>query len=233
MQLYRAFINYTPANPVIDQTALTAAENAIDASFYSLSASPALGVYHAFSTASGDEANPLNDNSVYRINPQVAAVADPNDARRSKWVVGAALTGGSPSTNTQRNTVVTSNLVQNIYLSPTQSIPIIRNAELILLRAIIEWGQGNDAGALTNLNDVRADEGGLAPIAPAHAAIPAAILYEVRMSLLFESADSWTLTRMFGLLPTLQQSATTPTPLTAFPIPQGERDARNNSFACQ
>ena len=233
VETYRAFISYTPANPTIDQAALTRAENAVDASFYSLTASTTLGVYHSFSTASGDTPNPLNDNSVYRINTLVAAAADPADARRSKWVIGASRTGGSPSATPATNTVVTSNLVQNVHLSPSQPIAIIRNAELILLRAIIEWGQNNDLGAAANLNRVRTVEGGLAPIAPSHAALPAAILHELRLSLLFESSASWTYTRMLGLLNTLNPTpATTPNPLTAFPIPQGERDARNNVFAC-
>ncbi|HJU91146.1 MAG TPA: hypothetical protein VJ672_17295 [Gemmatimonadaceae bacterium] len=233
VETYRAFINYTPANPTIDQAALTRAEAAINASFYSLTAPTTLGVYHSFSTASGDTPNPLTDPSVYRINPLVAAAAHPNDARRSKWVVGASRTGGSPSTTPATNTVVTSNLVQNVHLSPSQPIAIIRNAELILLRAIIEWGQNDDVAALVNLNRVRTVEGGLPPIVATHAAIPAAILYEVRLSLLFESSASWTFTRMLGLLNTLNPTpATHPNPLTAFPIPQGERDARNNEFAC-
>lgn len=230
---YRAFLNYTPANPTIDQAALTAAESALDASFYSLTAPTTLGVYHSFSTASGDEPNPLTDVSVFRINPLVAAAADPNDLRRSKWIIGAARNGGTPNANPQLNTVVTSNLVQNVHTSPTQPIAIIRNAELILLRAIVEWGQNDDVAARANLNRVRTVEGGLPAIAPSHDQLPAAILHELRLSLLFESAASWTYTRMLGLLPTLRQSATTPTPLTAFPIPQGERDARGNSFACQ
>jgi hypothetical protein len=235
VETYRAFINYTPANPTIDQAALTRAENAVDASFYSLTAPTTLGVYHSFSTASGDTPNPLTDVSVYRINPLVAAAAEAGDLRRSKWVIGGARSGGSnpDPTNRNTNTSVTSNLVQNVHLSPGQPIAIIRNAELILLRAIIEWGQNDDAAARANLNRVRTVEGGLGAIAPSHAALPAAILYEVRLSLLFESSASWTYTRMLGLLPSLNPTpATHPDPLTAFPIPQGERDARNNTFAC-
>ncbi|HJU90557.1 MAG TPA: hypothetical protein VJ672_14300 [Gemmatimonadaceae bacterium] len=232
-ETYRAFINYTPANPTIDQAALARAEAAINASFYSLTAPTTLGVYHSFSTASGDTPNPLNDNSVYRINPLVAAAADPNDARRSKWVIGVNRTGGTASTTPATNTAIASNLVQNVHLSPSQPIAIIRNAELILLRAIIEWGQNDDVAALINLNRVRTVEGGLAPIAVSHAALPAAILHEVRLSLLFESSASWVYTRMLGLLNTLNPTpATHPNPLTAFPIPQGERDARSNEFAC-
>ncbi len=231
VETYRAFIN-GPAN--IDQAALTRAENAINASFYSLTAPTTLGVYHSFSTASGDTPNPLNDQSVYRINPQVAAVADPADARRSKWFIGASRSGGSAGTSATTNTAVTSNLVQNVHLSPGQPIAIIRNAELILLRAIIEWGQNNDVGALTNLNRVRQAEGNLPPIlALAHNAIDEAILYEVRLSLLFESSASWTYTRMLGNLNQLNlDPATRPNPITAFPIPQGEVDARNGTVAC-
>jgi hypothetical protein len=150
-------------------------------------------------------------------------------------VIGGARSGGSnpDPTNRNTNTSVTSNLVQNVHLSPGQPIAIIRNAELILLRAIIEWGQNDDVAARANLNRVRTVEGGLAASAPSHAALPAAILHEVRLSLLFESSASWIYTRMLGLLDTLNPTpATHPSPLTAFPIPQGERDARNQTFAC-
>jgi hypothetical protein len=231
VETYRAFIGGPGA---IDQAALTRAETAIDASFYSLTAPTTLGVYHSFSTASGDTPNPLNDQSVYRINQEVAAVAAPGDARRSKWFVGPNRSGGSAGTGPTTNTSVSSNLVQNVHLSPGQPIAIIRNAELILLRAIIEWGQNNDAGALTNLNRVRTVEGGLAPIlALPHASIDEAILYEVRLSLLFESSASWTYTRMLGNLPQLNTDPVNrPNPITAFPIPQGERDARLDGFAC-
>jgi hypothetical protein len=233
-EVYRAFISYTPANPVIDQAALTRAENALDASFYSLTAPTTLGVAHSFSTASGDTPNPLNDQSVYRINPLVAAAADPSDLRRAKWFAGVSRSGGSAGTSVATNTAVSSNLVQNVHLSPSSPIAIIRNAELLLLRAIIEWGQNNDVGALQNLNRVRTVEGGLPALAGiAHASIPAAILHEVRLSLLFESSASWTYTRMLGLLPSLNPDpATRPNPLTAFPIPQGEQDARPGGFAC-
>jgi hypothetical protein len=232
-ETYKAFIGYTPANPTIDQAALTRAENAIDASFYSLTAPTTLGVYHSFSTASGDTPNPLNDLSVYRINPLVAAAAEAGDARRSKWVTGVNRTGGTASPTPATNTTISSSLVQNVHLSPGQPIAIIRNAELILLRAIIEWGQNDDVAARANLNRVRTVEGALAAIAPSHAALPAAILHEVRLSLLFESSASWIYTRMLGLLDTLNPTpATHPSPLTAFPIPQGERDARNQTFAC-
>ena len=235
VEVYRAFAAWTPGNPAtINQTHLTAAAAALAASFVSTTASSFLGVYHSFSSASGDTPNQLIDNSVYRINPLVAAAAEPNDLRRSKWTTGASRTGGSASANPQLNTQVTSNLIQLVHTSPASPIPIIRNAELILLRALVRWGQGDFLGAMADINHIRQVEGGLGPLPlPANPNnIPALILHEQRLSLLFTSSANWVTARMLGLLNTRQEAANKPTPLTAFPIPQGERDARGNEVAC-
>ena len=79
---------------------------------------------------------------------------------------------------------------------PTQSspIPIIRNEELILLRAEAKLGTGDKAGAIADLNLVRQNSGGL-PASSLTAAssvdqILDGILYERRYSLLMEG-DRW------------------------------------------
>src|SRR5512146_761933 len=79
---------------------------------------------------------------------------------------------------------------------PTQSspIPIIRDEELILLRAEAKLGTGDKAGAIADLNVVRQNSGGL-PASTLTAssstdAILNAILYEKRYSLVMEG-DRW------------------------------------------
>ncbi len=91
---------------------------------------------------------------------------------------------------------------------PTQSspIPIIRNEELILLRAEAKFGTGDKAGAIADLNLVRVNSGALPALtltaASPDSAVISAILYEKRLSLLMEG-DRWSDVRRYGRLSTL------------------------------
>ena len=91
---------------------------------------------------------------------------------------------------------------------PTQSspIPIIRNEELILLRAEAKLGTGDKAGAIADLNIVRTNSGGLPALtltaASPDSAVVTAMLYEKRYSLMMEG-DRWSDVRRYGRLNTL------------------------------
>ncbi len=79
--------------------------------------------------------------------------------------------------------------------------PIIRNEELILIRAEARWFTGNKAGAIADLNFIRQNSGGLGPTSlttsSTDAEFIAALLYERRMSLLWEG-HRWADVRRFG-----------------------------------
>jgi hypothetical protein len=117
---------------------------------------------------------------------------------------------------------------------PTDPIALLRNEELVLIRAEVLWGLNRDAEAVQMINFVR-QAAGLAPKTLAdfatHGDLLRGILKEKRYSLLFEGASRWVDYRMFGILKELGTEAGND-PIPRLPIPQSEADARNNSISC-
>ena len=172
-----------------------------DSSFLSTTAPLSRGVYHVYGTGSGDLANPLFQDtatSIQLVHPSIFTDAESSSAiprqidRRFATKVAQTApprSGGDPP--------LASDLVWIRYLSPIDPVPIIRNEELILLRAEARLGTGNLSGALDDVNVVRQTSGGLDPIALATwtALTPDEqlnrVLKERRYSLLFEGGHRW------------------------------------------
>lgn len=100
-------------------------------------------------------------------------------------------------------TTAASTLGFSIWPTVSTPIPIIRNEELILLRAEAKLATGDKAGAIADLNIVRQNSGGL-PASTLTASntsdeILTAILYEKRYSLMMEG-DRWIDMRRYGKL---------------------------------
>lgn len=120
---------------------------------------------------------------------------------------------------------------------PTQSspIPIIRNEELILLRAESRLGTGDKAGAIADINVVRQYSGGLPAstltTSSSNDAILEGILYEKRYSLLME-ADRWSDMRRYNKLDEIPldvpSGANKNFVARVMPIPQAECLARQS-----
>ena len=227
-EVYRAFRNYArdaSGNVTgIDAAALAAAQTALDASFLD-PADLDLGVYHIYSSTSGDYLNPNFNQSIYRINPRVVyesegatPVVSGGDTTAvtvlDRRVQEKVELGVTDHCRTIRG--ATSCFLDRVNESPTHPLPIIRSDELYLLQAEIHYGRGEYAQALAIVNDLRTREGGfLTPLTEASlggplATTPAArtellrrILREKRYQLLFESASRLVDYRMFGLLPEL------------------------------
>jgi hypothetical protein len=89
-----------------------------------------------------------------------------------------------------------------LYASNTASIPIIKNEELILLRAEARYQSGDVAGALSDINFVRVNSGGLAPLTgfASQTAFVDELLYNRLYSLLFEGGHRWVDARRYGRL---------------------------------
>ena len=145
----------------------------------SLAASP----YNQYSTASGEVVNPIADVLIY-VNPAVTDSINAGDLRAAKFTAATTNTRyGVSSSFKPTASDPTTNL--------TTPLPILKNAELILLRAQAELELNTAAGnaaALSDLNVVRTVEGGLAPrVLPVAGivkdSIRAYILYEKRYSL--------------------------------------------------
>ncbi len=114
-----------------------------------------------------------------------------------------------------------------IYPANNSPAPILRNEELILLRAEANWATANLTAALTDLNNVRTVSGKLAPLAavPAGSAGLDLIEYEKSMSTLYEG-NRWVDLRRWGRLTHLPLDLPTHFRAKVMPIPQAECDAR-------
>ena len=126
-------------------------------------------------------------------------------------------------------TSAASTLGFSIWATNASPIAIIRNEELILLRAEAKLGSGDKAGAIADMNIVRQNSGGL-PASTLTAAnstdeILTGILYEKRYSLMMEG-HRWVDARRYGRLASLPLDiASGPNKnfvAKVMPIPQGE-----------
>jgi hypothetical protein len=227
--MYRGFRDYAKTK-AIDVASLNAALTALNQSFESETAPFRNGVYHVYSTSSGDLTNFLYNPSVYRANPRVLSEAEPGDARLSKVTV-------SPTSELiAGDTTVHSTLVVNQIAGPTTPLPVLTNVQLILIRAEVQWGLGNDAEALRLANLVRTQDGGFAvPKGPFANRLDLLrfILQQKRYSLLFESGDRLVDYRMFGLFSELGPELATKGPgEMLIPFPEAEIDARSGKISC-
>jgi hypothetical protein len=207
-----------------------AAITSLSGSFINTNASLDLGAYHAFSTQSGDVDNQLFD-------PQGRAIlAHPSiddDAQLRPDGSRDLRVGRKVTTLAEPRTVqgVTTDLLFTIYDSPEAPVPIIRNEGLILLRAEARYFTGDIAGALADINFIRVNSGGLAPLAltaiDTQAEFVNELLYNRRYSLLFEGGHRWIDARRFGRIAQLPRALSTHTVPSRFPYPEGECLARN------
>jgi starch-binding outer membrane protein, SusD/RagB family len=182
------------------------------------------GAYVTF-VAGGTEnaANPIPLASV-GANPKAFAALQPGDTRASKFVTRSNLSGSGLATTVTFSFATTSNTANQ-----TKPLAILRDEELVLLRAQAYFEAGQFANGAADLNSVRTSYGLAAISVPADLATArAALLYEKRYSLLFEGPQRLVDLRAYGQL---KAGITTPEgpndPFnTAIPIPKTEADAR-------
>lgn len=200
---------------------------ALSGSFLDTSAPLTLGAYHSYSTGSGDTPNALFDPTGRAILAHPSIVTDAeNKANGTADARLLAKVGQLPDPHTVQG--VTSDRVFTIYNSNVAPIPIIRNEELILLRAEARWFTTDPVGALSDINLIRTSSGGLAPRGPFvnQADFVTELLKQRRYSLLFEGGHRWIDTRRFGLLSTLPKALPAHTVPSRFPFPEAECLAR-------
>lgn len=196
------------------------------ASFLDPEASLDLGVYHAFSTASGDVQNALFDPNGRAILAHPSIVTD---AQRQASGALDARVGRKVAELPEPREVqdITTDVLFTVYGSNTARIPIIRNEELILLRAEANIGLGNLGPAQADINLVRARSGNLPPVTLSNreAAINE-LLYNRRYSLLFEGGHRWIDARRYDRLGALPRALPSHTVPSRFPFPEAECLAR-------
>ena len=204
-----------------------AALAAVNASFVSTASPLTAGVYHSYSTGSGDIQNLLFDPTGRAI---VAHPSIRTDAPRKpdNTLDDRALSKTAPI---EARTVqgVTSDLVFTIYESNVAPVPIIRNEELILIRAEARYNTSDPGGALSDINFIRTTSGGLA----ARGAFASAtdfvneLLLQRRYSLMFEGGHRWIDARRLGRLDTLPKALPTHNVHSRFPFTEAECLARD------
>jgi hypothetical protein len=204
---------------------------ALGESFIDPAAPLTLGVYIDHGTGPGDFANPLAQNPQVGenfVHPSMETDAQLQlsgalDQRfLDKVVERPARSVGSGAGQ------LSSDLGWTRYSTPSTPIPIIRNEELILLRAEANIGIGNLVAATDDINLIRTTSGRLAPI-PALATPEAALdelLYNKRYSLMYEGGHRWLDARHYGRLGTLPVDRPANTPpdviFSTLPIPNAE-----------
>ena len=187
------------------------------------------GTYNVYSTDAGDTPNAnsfAQDNYIFaHASIATDAQSGPSgavDDRYTRKVVPLA----SPVTPPQNLNIPATHRF-TIYATPTSPATIIRNEELMLIRAEANIFTGNFAAAMQDINNIRSvSGGGLSPVVFATpAAGLTALLYERRYSLLFEG-QRWVDHRRFGLLGLLPLDQPGQFVAKVMPIPQAECDAR-------
>ncbi len=199
-----------------------------------------LGVNMDFGTGAGDITNPLAVSSQTSENfghptLETQAQLQPGGALDqrflNKLVKRPPRSGGT--TNTTPNQQFSSDLGWIRYPNPNSPIPLIRNEELILLRAEANISLGNLVDAVTDLNLVRQTSGGLAPYSGLvdQPSLINELLYNKRYSLMYEGGHSWIDYRRYGLTANLQAiDRVGPPPdviFTTLPIPASETQPRS------
>ena len=176
-----------------------------------------VGVYDTYAP-SPDTPNPLSNATNTNLYAHMTFQSDaqlksdgvtPDDRYTAKILTGlqsrqGPVTAAGPTTGS-------STLGFKIWPTTSSSIPIIRNEELILLRAEARLATGDPAGAIADLNVVRQFSGGLPAstltVASTTDQILTGILYEKRYSLMMEG-DRWIDMRRYGKLSLLPLDVT-------------------------
>jgi starch-binding outer membrane protein, SusD/RagB family len=188
------------------------------------------GPTHIFSSAAGDALSTLFAalTGTVRAHPSVRT-----DAETGPNGIDARYTAKVTTTTSISDQGVSSNLGFIVVPTNTSPQPIIRNEELILLRAQANHGLGNLAAASRDVNFVRVRSGNLA--AKTHATLDELLndlLYNKRYSLLYETGTRWVDMRFYNRLDQLPKDLPTHRVHANYPVPSNEGLVRGGSIAC-
>jgi hypothetical protein len=219
------------ANNPCYQAALTA----LGESFISPTGDLRTGVSHVYSASSGDVANSVSNQSavdvVAHVQSNQGVQTQPGgqtDQRFRDKII--TLATPKPAANPTIGVPTPFDFSNNVYATAASPIPVIRNEELILLRAEARYYGGDLPGALDDVNTIRTRAGGLAPLLVTDIASETAfldeLLYNRRWSLAFEG-HRWVDLRRFGRLDTLPRDLTNHIVVSRLPVPQAECLARS------
>ncbi len=226
---FLAFNRGLRARVAMYQKDYPAAETALGLSFLDASpgASLAAGVYHAYGTGSGDVVNNLVSPNIL-AHPKLVTEAEAGDTRVAAKLRQLVDEDGNPTTQTSRG--ITTGYAFSVYAGNTSPVPILKNEDLILLRAETRWFRGDIAGATADINYIRG-RAGLGTVTEASLSTETAFVDELlkqrRYSMMFEGGHRWIDLRRFNRLadPSLKDLAAHNVHVM-FPIPSAECLAR-------
>jgi starch-binding outer membrane protein, SusD/RagB family len=183
----------------------------------------ARGAYHVYSGYAGDARNGLTDPNLY-AHESLVTDAEVREDGTPDARLPAKLVKTDPMTV---QNVTSSHKFTPLYPTNTTPVPIIRNEELILLRAEANIGLGNIEAAAADINFVRAHSGKLPERTDLTARnILEELLKQRRYSLMFEGGHRWIDARRYGRLDKLPLDHPSHHIHEAFPVPLIETDAR-------
>lgn len=197
------------ARVAIYQNKYAEALSMLEESFIDRDADLDLGTYHTFNTGSGDRTNqlfevPTSSTVKLRAHPTFKAEAESGDQRFEAKVLDRSgdsdFNASPPAANG-----LSSRLVVTVYGGSTAPIPIIRNEELLLIRAEALVGQGQFDQAEADINAVRA-AAGVGPVDLTAGNAVDQLLHERRYSLFLEG-HRWIDMRRYGRLEMLPRDA--------------------------
>ena len=180
---------------------------ALGASFLNATGSLTTGPAHTYSTSTGDAQNTLffstTSDIVAHPSFRTDAPLKPDGTRDNRLIAKIDTATPVKQPNAGPTSGIPSSLRFRMYPDRNASIRIIRNEELILLRAEARWFTGDKANALIDINTIRTTSGGLAPttltIASTDAQFIDELLLQRRYSLMFEG-HRWLDHRRFNRL---------------------------------
>jgi starch-binding outer membrane protein, SusD/RagB family len=187
--------------------ALTALAGSFLSTAAGTAAALSAGPFHTYSTSSGDAQNTLffstTSDIVAHPSTRTDAALQAGGSRDARLLAKVDTLTPEKQPNAGPTSGISSTLRFKFYPDRNAGIRIIRNEELILLRAEARWFTGDKTNALVDLNFVRTNSGGLPAstltIAATDAQFIDALLYERRYSLLFEG-HRWVDHRRFNRL---------------------------------
>jgi starch-binding outer membrane protein, SusD/RagB family len=180
-----------------------------------------LGISWSFGTGSGDEINRLTDPNLL-AHPSVQMGAEMRANGMPDRRVVAKLKMIMPRTAR----MLTTDRGLNVYTGPTSPVPIVRNEDLILLRAEARSATGDLMGAIADVNFIREQSGGLAPRTDLTMDNILDEILKQRLYSLFFEGHRWIDMRRTGKLEQLPLDRPEHKRHAAFPIPMQETDAR-------
>lgn len=232
---YRASLGLSGCGAKLSAACYQTSLAALGGSFLDASGSLTAGVFNVYSAAAGDAANSNSNQATTNVvahakwDQGVQNKADGTpDNRFSAKIIKLSSPKAAPT-----NVVALATSFD--FAQPalrTDPIAIVRNEELLLLRAEARYFTGDKPGALDDINLIRTKSGGLA----ARGAFTSdsdfldELLYNRRFSLAFEG-HRWVDMRRFGRLAQLPLDEPSHIVVSRLPVPQAECLARANAEA--